>query len=217
MENELITFRTFDDLALAQDIAATLKQNDIPYELKTFAPKIDIATMTSAAKRYAIMAFAEDFETINNTLEQAELTNIKSVDKDYYLFDFTDSELLEVLGKADEWSAFDVVLARKILADRGKGMNAERISSIREERIKKLKQPEPSPTLWIFLGYVFALMGGIIGVFIGRHLHAHKKTLPNGEMVFAYSERDRKHGRNMFYIATVLFVLGLFFGIMGGF
>jgi hypothetical protein len=217
MEKELITYRTFDDLALAEDIANTLKQNNIAYELKTFAPKIDIATMTSAAKQYGIMAYPDDFESINKLLQNSVLVDIEKVDADYYLFAFTDDELFDVITKADEWSAFDVMLARKILSDRGRDVSDRNIEHINNDRIEELRQPEPSPTLWIFLGYVFALMGGIIGVFIGRHLHAHKKTLPNGEMVFAYSENDRKHGRNIFYIATVFFALGLFFGILGGF
>jgi hypothetical protein len=210
MEKELITFRTFDDLALAEDITDTLKQNNIPYELKTFAPKIDIATMTSAPLAYAIMAHGNDFNRINKLLGESAAADIEKIDADYYLFAFTDEELLDVLTKADEWSAFDVALARKILTDRGREISAERISNIREERIEELKQPEPSPAFWIVLGYIFAFLGGIIGVFFGRHLYAHKKTLPNGEMVFAYSENVRKHGRNIFFIATVCFAIGFF-------
>ncbi|MGY3211342.1 hypothetical protein [Mucilaginibacter sp. HD30] len=217
MKKELITFRTFDDLALAEDIANTLKQNKIQYELKTFAPKIDIATMTSAPLLYAIMAYDDDFEKINDLLQQSVLGDIEKVNSDHYLFAFTDEELFAVLTKADEWSAFDVMLARKILNNRGEDVSDRKIKQIHKDRIEELRLPGPSPTFWIVLGYVFALMGGIIGVFIGRHLYAHKKTLPNGEMVFIYSENDRKHGRNIFYIATACFALGLFLKFMGSF
>ncbi|MFD0749850.1 hypothetical protein ACFQZS_06830 [Mucilaginibacter calamicampi] len=211
MEKDLISFRTFDDLALAEDVANTLKQNGVQYELKTIAPKIDIATMTGAAKSYVIMAYAADFDRINDLLQQSELEDIEKVGSDYYLFGFTDEELFDVVTKADEWSAFDIVLARKILKDRGHDVSDGKVKQIQNDRIVELRQPEPSPTLWVILGYVFALLGGIIGVFIGRHLYAHKKTLPNGEMVFIYSENTRKHGRNIFYIATVCFVLAFLF------
>lgn len=210
MEKELIVFRTFDDLALAEDLANTLKQSDIPYELKTTAPKIDITTMASAAKQYVVMAYAEDFDRINDLLQQSELEDIEKVNTDYYLFKFTDDELFDVITKADEWSAFDVMLARKILSDRGRDVSERKIKQIHDDRIEELRKPEPSPTFWIVLGYIFAFLGGIIGVFFGRHLYAHKKTLPNGEMVFAYSENVRKHGRNIFFIAAVCFAIVFF-------
>lgn len=209
MEAELITYRTFNDLALAEDVANTLKQNGMQYELKTTAAKIDIATMTSAAKEYVIMAYAADFDTINKLLEDNALEDIEKVDSDYYLFTFTDEELFDLITKADEWSAFDAVLARKILKDRGRDVSDRKIDKIHNDRIEVLRQPEPSQTFWIVLGYIIALLGGFFGIFIGRHLHGHKKTLPNGEMVFAYSENDRKHGRNIFYIATIVFSIAL--------
>jgi hypothetical protein len=34
------------------------------------------------------------------------------VDKDYYLFAFSDSELIELIRKQDEWGSFDIELAK---------------------------------------------------------------------------------------------------------
>lgn len=209
MEANLITYQTFDDLALAEDVANTLKLNDVPYELKSFAPKIDVASMTSAPLQYAIMTYGEDFDRINKLLEESAAIDIEKIGKDYYLFAFTNEELLDVIEKADEWSAFDVMLAQKILNDRGGDVSDRKIKEIHSNRIEELRQPEPPQTFWIILGYILALMGGIFGIFVGRFLYSHKKTLPNGEMVFAYRENDRRHGRNIFYIATVCFAIGL--------
>nr|WP_294791201.1 hypothetical protein [uncultured Mucilaginibacter sp.] len=209
MDKALTTFRTFDDLALAEDLANTLKQSNIPYELKTTAPKIDVTTMTSAALAYDVMVYRDDFERVNKLLEDSALNDIEKIEKDYYLFAFTDEELLELVKKADEWSAFDVMLAQRILNDRGSDVSDRKIKEIHSNRIEELRQPEPPQTFWIVLGYILALMGGIFGIFVGRFLYSHKKTLPNGEMVFAYRENDRRHGRNIFYIATVCFAIGL--------
>jgi hypothetical protein len=49
----------------------------------------------------------------------------------------------------------------------------------------------------ILFGYIFAFLGGIIGIFIGRFIATHKKTLPNGEKVFAYCAPDRNHGNRI--------------------
>src|SRR5690242_17590243 len=139
---DLISFRTFDDLALAEDVANTLKQNGVKYELKTIAPKIDIATLTGAAKSYVVMAYADDFDRINDLLQQSELEDIEKVGSDYYLFGFTEQELFDVVSKADEWSAFDIMLARKILKDRGHDVSDRKVKQIHDNRIEELKQPE---------------------------------------------------------------------------
>lgn len=215
MEKELIPFRTFDDLALAEDVANTLKQNDIEYELKTIAPKIDVATMTSAEKSYVIMALNDDFERINKVLEDNELKDMEKIGSDYYLFKFTDSELMDVVKKADEWSAFDVVLARKILKDKGREITDKEMENIRHERIEDLKQPETSLKNLIMAGYVFALLGGLIGVFIGQYLAGYRKTLPNGEVVFAHSNSDRKHGRYILTLGTMVFCVVAVLKLMG--
>lgn len=215
MEKQLITLRTFNDLALAEDLANSLKQNGIYYELKTFASKIDPATLTSAAPEYFIMAYDKDFNKINQILEENVARDVETVEDDYYLFGFTDKELIDLITKADEWSAFDVMLARKILKDRGNDLSAQKIDEINNQRIEALRRPEPSQTGWIVAGYITALLGGIIGIFIGWHLYTYKKTLPNGERVFDYTENDRKHGRIIFYLATVVFFVAVSLKIAG--
>ena len=99
------------------------------------------------------------------------------------------------------------MLARKILAERGKVVSDEAISAIHEERIEELKSPEPPQTSWIIIGYLFALLGGVLGIFIGWHLMTYKKTLPDGERVYDYTERDRKQGRIIFYLAVIVTAL----------
>lgn len=113
---------------------------------------------------------SEDFELVNNILKEEELKNVDAIDKDYYLFRFTDDELMDVLIKADEWNAFDVVLARKLLAERGKIISDEAILAIHKKRIEELKKPDAPQTFWIVVGYIFALVGGVLGFFIGGHL-----------------------------------------------
>jgi len=114
---------------------------------------------------------------------------------------------MEVVYKADEWNAFDVQLARKLLAEQGTIIGDQEVAEISKHRIDELKANEPSQAGWIGTGYLFALSGGILGFFIGWHLWTYKKTLPNGERVFSYSERDRRQGQYIFYLSFVGLIL----------
>jgi len=218
MEPEFITYQKFNDPALAEELAEQLQENDIPYRIEEQSLTFSITFVLNdpLQKEYAVKIRSEDFEKVNELLKQNEEMSTKEIGKDYYLFSFTDDELMDVVTKADEWSPFDVVLARKLLAERGKEISDQKIAVIQEERIEELKKPEASQLTWIIVGYVIALSGVIlpffvsaIGVFIGWHLSSYKKTLPDGERVYGYSETDRMHGKRIFYLGIIVFVLSL--------
>lgn len=42
---------------------------------------------------------------------------------------------------------------------------------------------------------------------IGWHINTHKKTLPNGESVFAYDENSREKGNKIFKVGLIMLVL----------
>ena len=96
-------------------------------------------------------------------------------------------------------------MAQKILIDRGQTINDDLINSLRKQRIEDLSKPEQGQKTWIYAGYLFAILGGLIGVFIGWYLWTYKKTLPDGQKVYAYSDSDQKHGRNIFIIGVIVF------------
>ncbi|HWZ04069.1 MAG TPA: hypothetical protein VNX40_10710 [Mucilaginibacter sp.] len=218
MEPDFITYQKFNDPALAEELAEQLEQNGIPYQIEEESLTFSITFVLNdpLQTEYAVKIKSEDFEKVNELLKKNEETNTGEIDKDYYLFNFTDDELMDVITKADEWSAFDVVLARKLLAQRGKEISEQKIAVIQEERIEELKKPEASQLTWVIIGYLIALGGVIlpffvsaIGVFIGWHLSSYKKTLPDGERVYGYSETDRMHGKRIFYLGIIVFVLSL--------
>ena len=215
MEPEFITYQKFNDAGLAAELTEQLDMHDIEYFLEEESFNFDPSlVLSNATKQYAVKIKGEDFERVNQLLKTAETGNIADADKDYYLFSFTDGELMDVIVKADEWSAYDVVLARKILADRGKGISDETISKIRQSRIEELKKPEHSQGIWIVIGYGCALLGGILGIFIGWHLSTYKKTLPDGERVYDYNDEDRKHGRRIFYLSIIVFAISIIYKII---
>ncbi|MDN5202314.1 hypothetical protein QQ008_13090 [Fulvivirgaceae bacterium BMA10] len=65
--------------------------------------------------------------------------------------------------------------------DRGNDVSDEVVELLKNQRINELAKPEGSQKAWIYAEYIIALLGGILGVFIGWHLILFKKTSPNGE------------------------------------
>jgi len=131
------------------------------------------------------------------------------VDESYYLFSFTEEELIEVLAKRDEWSELDFVLARRLLRERGYVFPREAIEQLRDQRVEELAKPQNERAAWVVFGYIFSAVGGLPGFIIGWALLMSRKTLPNGESVYSYSENNRKHGRWIMYAGA----LGAFFWI----
>jgi|SRR6185312_9423 len=218
MEPEFITYQKFNDPALAEELVGLLTKHAIDYtvqeEFTGFDPSL---AMGNEAIDYAVKIKSSDFDRANKLLTEYDEKNIKGVDADYYLFGFSDDELIEVVTKADEWSSFDVVLARKLLADRGKNISDEEIAIIHKKRLEDLKTPERPQTFWIIAGYIFAFGGGILGFFIGWHLSTYKKTLPNGQRVFGYIESDRKHGKQIFYLSFLGLAIVFIFKLLPAF
>ena len=211
MEPDFITYQRFNDIALANNLADILQRHNIIYTIEeeslTFNPTFVLNNELS--NEYAVKIKSDDFEQVNQLLVEEETTNIDEVEADYYLFKFTNDELIDLLTKADEWSAFDYLLAQKILTERGIAINDKYLAELKEKRIEELKESETPQTTWIVVGYMAAFLGGILGIFIGWHLLSSKKTLPNGEKVYDYNEHDRKHGRNIFYLSIIIFAIAL--------
>jgi hypothetical protein len=219
MEPELIAFKSFNDVALANALTELLDHHNILYEVKesslTFNPSF--VNNTELSKEYTVKIKSGDFTKVNQLLNDNETDDINHVEKDYYLFDFTNDELLDILAKADEWSSFDYQLARKILTERGVDVNDKTLSDLTKNRIEELKAPEPAQTSWVITGYIFAIAGGLLGLFIGWHLSSYKKTLPDGERVYGYNDNDRKQGKRIFYLSIVVFVICIIYKLAPAF
>jgi len=217
MDPEFITYQKFNDPALAEELGGQLDNHHIKYFIEKESRPFDPTYSFNEASvtQYAVKIKSGDFEKVNQLLKDDESEDVSEIGKDYYLYSFTDDELMEVITKADEWSPFDYVLARKILTERGKDISDGVLASIYKKRIEKLKEPDAPQTGWIVIGYIFSLCGGLLGIFIGWFLMTYKKTLPNGERVYEYNEKDRRQGRIIFYIGIVVLTLATVYKLAG--
>jgi hypothetical protein len=210
ISQEFVTFQTFNDQVAALELAQIFKENNIEYEFENNAINFDASFAHSElAKEFRIKIQKEDFERADNLLQQISLSQLDSVAKDYYLYDFTDEELLDVVAKKDEWGQLNFVLAQKLLKERGKEVKPQEIELFKKERIEKLAKPAQNQQGMIYAGYIMAVLGGLFGLFIGWHLASYKRTLPNGDRVYAYPLEDRKQGNNIVILGVFCMLIWL--------
>jgi hypothetical protein len=212
MKEEFITFQKFNDQNSASELGDFFKEKKLEYVLEDNSLSFDPTFANNGfGKEFCIKLKQSDFEKANALLiEKAEGESIE-IEKDYYLLSFTDKELLELIAASDEWSQFDVTLAKRLLKERGKEITPDEIEKIKSKRIEELSKPEEGQTTYIIIGYITAVLGGFLGMFIGWHLVTYKKTLPNGDRIYAYSGNDRKQGNRILIISVVFFVIWLFY------
>ncbi|WP_300567136.1 hypothetical protein, partial [Flavobacterium sp.] len=205
---DFLTFQRFGEKEEALYFSEILKQNNIDSFIEDSGNSLDSNLGNSQfAIEYALKVKKSDFEKARMLSDEISEKQLDEVDEDYFLFDFSEAELKDVIFKKDEWGDFNFALAIKILKDRGIDISSEQIDDLQNERLVELSKPEEKQTTLLILGYVFAVLGGLLGVLTGLYLMTLKKTLPNGERVYSYLPSDRKHGKKIFILGLVFMAI----------
>lgn len=206
-----ISYRRFFNKEQAAEFTTILEKHSIQYEVVEDAPGFDdnMYGQKVLEKDIMVKVRQEDFASVNKLVEEKAKQEVSDAPKDHYLYTFSDEELFEIVSKPDEWNEFDYVLAQHILKDRGKEINESAIELLKAQRQAELTKPVSSQKTLIYAGYVFALLGGALGLLIGWQLYSSKKTLANGNVIFAFTREDRKHGFLIFCLGILFFLLGI--------
>lgn len=213
---EFLTFKRYTDKTDLKIVCDKLKTNSIVFEIEDNTGSLDSNFgNTEFSVNYVLKIRQVDFEKANNIIEQLTENQLLIINKDHFLFDFSNEELIDVIKKRDEWGDDNYVLAKNILKERGNNLDPEFIKDLELERIKELSKPQDgNETLGKVIGYISAILGGPLGLLIGYYLLNFKKTLPNGESVCYYSEELRKHGRIMIFIGLLSSLFWLTFRLL---
>jgi len=213
---EFITYRKYKSEEEAFELIDLLKSNDIEYTAENIAPAMDITFTggTELEDKIAIKLKSSDFEKVNNILNNIATENIDLIGKDHYLYDFSDDELFEILENYNEWSSTDFVLAQKILTDRGKQVSNEKVQELKDKKDAELRKSEEGNKGWLIFGYISAILGGFLGIFIGYYHFTFKKSIPTGEKVYIYDAKTRKTGLRIFFMGIVSFVFWIVIWIL---
>jgi len=214
-EDKFITFHKFNLLEDAQELISTLKKNDIKVQIEDTSPPVDITfSGNKLQNEIRIKVKQSDFGIANQILEKQAEQLIDKFPNDYYLYDFTDNELIEIIEKSDEWSKEDYMLSQKILKDRGNEISKEEIEKIKQKRIEDLRTPEKGHIGWLIFGFTSAVLGGLLGIFIGWFHWGFKKTDPTGQQFYAYDQQTRKTGQIIFWIGLVATIYWIYYTIL---
>ncbi|MCC7453222.1 MAG: hypothetical protein IT222_03570 [Crocinitomix sp.] len=200
-------FAIFQDFIAKEDarqLLNILDANKIPFTVVENAYEVDITFGGNIPRNFQVFVHPSNFERVHQILDKDAENQLDNVDPNHYLYDFAKSELYEVITKKDEWSAYDYQLAKKILIERGESIDPEAIAIYQEQRLQELSQPAEKPTVYLILGAIFALLGGVVGFMIGWYLYSAKKTLPNGTKMYTYANEDRKLALNIFLVGIVI-------------
>nr|WP_199002443.1 hypothetical protein [Flavobacterium sp. ASV13] len=208
MTANFVTYKKFNNRDSAEKFGQLLQDENIEYSIDNNSVRVD-TTLTGNAfgNEFCLKIDKSHFEIVDEILLKKSEEEIETVPDDYYLLSFSDDELIDVITKSDEWSTFDVALSKKLLKEKGKEVTPAQIEEIKNKRLKELAKPEKSQKGYIIAGYILALIGGWISIFIGWHLLTYKKRLPNGNQVYAYNENDRKQGNRIFILGILFLIL----------
>lgn len=214
-EEEFADFQSFDNFETAQLVLLhTLEEHGIPYQLSDTKTEGDfIKGKVSWVHPVAVKIPLNCFEKTNRLLEEKADRNV-FIPAQHYLYGFTNTELLEILEKPDEWSKEDYAISKKLLAERGQPVTEQDIVRLREQRLAALAKPETVEPVWIYAGFAAALAGGLPGIFLGRIFYSSKKTLPNGKKVFSYDKETRNNGYLVFITGIVALIIWMAFIIL---
>jgi hypothetical protein len=207
---EFVTYKKFSDQERVVAITQLLQENGIKVEITEDRSSLDSLYGDKHFNRQFYVRIEKDnFAKADAILATTSEKELATIDRDHYLYSFTDQELFDILSKPDEWNELDYQLSKKLLNERGKDISEHTIELLKKQRVSELAKPEEGQRNWIYAGYLFSLLGGLLGIFIGWHLSTFRKTLPDGQRIFGYSRGDRAHGTRILIIGVVMFLIVL--------
>ena len=159
---EKVIFRKSINKSIIEEVASILERENIDFQLIDNEKYFDATFVTDPSKiEYQLLIQKEDFENAETLITKYYSENL-IIPEDYYLKEFSDEELIEIIYKKDEWNEFDYEVAKSLLKDRGIVISETDIERINSERLEKLKTNYEKPNEvknLIILGYIFSVIG----------------------------------------------------------
>ncbi|RYD37654.1 MAG: hypothetical protein EOP87_03080 [Verrucomicrobiaceae bacterium] len=215
MSAPLVELQRCRDSASVEDLVRILEAAGIPHRLGTDAACVDVSSIGTGSEAQVIVSVRQaDFEAAREAMERDSLE--VDLPDDHYLRTFTDEEIEEIVAKPDEWSAFDVAHARRLMKQRG--IVPARVEALREEyqqeKLRRLRAGVRASTRLLLLGWCATLLGGLLGFVIGFSLCYSTEKTPEGE-VPTYDAWSREMGKCMLLISCLTSILTFIWLLIG--
>lgn len=202
---EFLTYTKVHTHEEAQELTTLLTAADIEFVIEAEKDPLDKAYVGESFDPYIAVKIPQHrFEEVNKLMLQQAQSQLDGINPDYYLFSFTDSELLDVLNKPDEWNHLDQALAQKLLADRKVEIPAAAASPVSVTAFK----PYHLEIAWVIAEYLVSVAFAFAGILIGAFTLLAYKALRDGTKVKMYDKDTRTHATIMIAIGVVRTVYG---------
>ena len=220
MPEKFVKYRSFNDKALAVELYEKLSAAGIPVAWEDTVGYFDASFANNDLLNiYYVKLRQQDFKSADELLMNTVIENVQEPVSDYYLFSFSNDELIEVLKKPDEWNEFDLYWAKKILNTRGIEVKPEDLEQAKKQRLAELKKPWNLDKVWVFCAFALLFvsiallhfMSTFMVIFIGTYIVFTKKTLPDGQRVKAFSPNDRVLGKIVLAGAALVILCMIFY------
>ncbi len=197
--SEYLTFSKFQTNEEARELTALLEKANIAFTIESERNPLDAMYVGQSLDPLVVLKIPQErFKEANEILLEHAKTQLTDIDPDYYLFEFSNQELLGVLKDPNEWNHLDRARAQKLLTERGVETSHETEYDASHLAFK----PYHLDGLVIFVEYLFAILFAYVGILIGLATLLAYKTLSNGKKVKLYDLSTRKH-------AEVMLILGI--------
>lgn len=211
--NFTISLRYYETKEEAEEIQQILLQHEVFSKIVEDSGNLGKEFIGESPNfKYELLIREEDHEKANQLLKIAALNELNNIDSGYFLFDYTDDELMKILIERDEWNELDVLISEKILTERGIGIDEDELLLHRQKRDDELAAPEKKQFGWVIFGYVCVLLLPFVGIITGVSLWKARKRLPNGNKVPYYDSTVRTNGQIIFCASIIHFCVALFWG-----
>ena len=112
-----------------------------------------------------------------------------------YLAELTDDELIEILVEEDKNTQLVVENAKQLLLERDPEFDFTTVHA--RQYLESISDEKGEKAHWghLLIGYILALLGGLIGISIGWFIETGKKKSVDGNTYYTYDEPSRFHGR----------------------
>jgi hypothetical protein len=194
------TYASYHSEEDAQDLTQLLDEAAIPYKIEHNRNVLDkIYIGDEMSQLVDVKIEKEKFEQVNELMRNQATSQFNNIREDYYLLEFTDEELIDVVRNKNEWNAFDQGLAEKILNERKVTYDRSIITNPASAGY----MPTHINSSLVVIQYIFSILFPYAGILIGLATISAFKTLGDGTTVKIFDDQTRKHGKIMLVIGIV--------------
>ena len=209
MATDFFVFKKFPSVDSSREIINLLEANNIECHFHDDT-LVYIKTINNTVELGCTLSIkSQDFDKANSVLEKYYLNEIETVDKSYYLYEFTNDELIQIMDKPFDWGEFDFHLSKIILKERGIEISDDYIEEQKKQKIKELSKIEKVPTYSLVMGYVCSFFVPPYSILKGILILHNGNILPNGKKVYSHSESDRKHAKTFLTIGIIVLIISV--------